>query len=115
VAKTHPVVKTLRDACKGLLDPGETDAPFEALAWPGGDRPPTAAAVLAHAGRPANTPAEMCTLTDFLRAVPKAMRGDYPALAATAADRLNDVTVVKAGEVKRTAFVVGRTTGTTPG
>ncbi|MBX9581732.1 MAG: nuclease A inhibitor family protein [Gemmataceae bacterium] len=109
MAKTHPVVKALRDAGKGLTYPSETEAPFEAFAWPGGDGPPTAADVLAHAGLPAKTPAEEGTLADFLRAVPKATRGDYLGLVATIADHLNDVTVIKAGEVRRTAFVVGRT------
>ncbi|MBX9627902.1 MAG: nuclease A inhibitor family protein [Gemmataceae bacterium] len=109
MAKTHPVVKALRDACKGLSYPSETDAPFEAFAWPGGAGRPSAADVLAHAWLPATTPAEVGTLADFLRAVPKAMKGDYLALAATIADHLNDVTVVKVGEVKRTAYVIGRT------
>lgn len=109
MAKTHPVVKALRDACKGLTYPSETDAPFEAFAWPGGDGPPTAAAVLAAAGFPLKTPTEEGTLTDFLRAVPKAMKGDYLALAAAVADHLSGVKVFKFGEVKRTAFVVGTT------
>ena len=109
MAKTHPVVKALRDACKGLLYPSETDAPFEAFAWPNGSGRPTAAAVLAAAGLPAKTPAEEGTLADFLRAVPKALKGDYLGLAAAIADHLNDVTVFKVGEVARTAFVVGTT------
>ena len=109
MAKTHPVVKALRDACKELLYPSETDAPFEAFVGPGGDGPPTAAEVLTALGQPAKTPTETSTLADFFRAVPKAARGDYLTLAASLADHLNDITVIKAGEVKRTAAIVGRT------
>lgn len=109
MAKTHPVVKALRDACKGLVYPSETDAPFEAFLWPGGGGRLSAADVLAPAGLPGDTPVEVGTLTDFFRAIPKRVRGDYLALAAAIADHLNDVTVVKVGQVKRTAYVVGQT------
>lgn len=109
MAKANPTLKALQGATKGLLFPSETDAGFEAFAWPGGTSPVTEAVVRSHAGATAKTPIEEVTVAHFFRAVPTGLRAAYFDLLVAIADHLSGVKVFKVGEVNMDVYVVGRT------
>lgn len=107
MSKTHPMLKTLRDATRGLRYVTEAEATFEPFVWPGTGDAADEAAVAAKAG---SGPATRSTLTDFFRAVPMSEKGKYLGLAAALADNLADVRVFKVGEGRVSIFVLGTTT-----
>jgi len=107
MTKSPAIPKAIRDAARGLLFPSETDAPLEAFAWPAG--PVSAAGVLAQTGAATGTKVEEVTLTDFLRGVPSASRGNFFDLLLALVDHLSGVKVFKVGAVRRTIYVVGTT------
>ena len=108
MAKSPAVPKALKDACKGLVFPSETDSAVEPFAWPA--RPVDAGGVLAAAGESVKAKVEEQTLAEFFRAVPTALRGHYFDLLLAFAEHLSGVKVFKlGGGPKRTAFVVGTT------
>ena len=109
MSKTHPMLKTLRDATRGLRYVSEAEATFEPFVWPGGAGAVDAAAVLAKAAQPAGTEVVQSTLVDFFRAVPMSDKGKYLTLAATLADQLADVRVFKVGEGRVLIYVLGTT------
>ena len=108
MSKTHPMLKTLRDATRGLRYVSEAEATFEPFVWPGTGDAADAAAVLAKAG--GEGPAARSTLVDFFRAVPMSDKGKYLGLAAALADNLTDVRVFKiGGEGRVKIYVLGTT------
>lgn len=107
MAKTNPTLKALQTAAKGLLFPSETDAPIVAFAWPGGDGPPTEAALRAGAKVPAAAVVEQCTLAQLTRTIPKDARADFKPLLDELG-KLSGVTVFRIGEITIDVYIVGR-------
>jgi hypothetical protein len=105
--KSHPMLKALRDATRGLRYVSEADATFEPFVWPGTGGPADEAAVLAKSG--AGGAVARSSLVDFFRAVPQGEKGKYLTLAATLADSLRDVRVFKVGEGRVSIYVLGTT------
>jgi hypothetical protein len=109
MSKTHPMLKTLRDATRGLRYISEAEATFEPFVWPGTGAAADGAAVGAKAGV-AGAAVARSTLVDFFRAVPMSEKGKYLMLAAALADNLADVRVFKVGEGRVSIYVLGTTT-----
>ncbi len=109
MAKANAVVKELTTASKGLLFPSETDAPFEAFAWPGAASPPNETAVRANCGAATDAPVEQLTLAELTRTIPSENRDDYAPLFAVLRNKLKGVTVFKVGAVNIDVYIVGRT------
>ena len=107
MSKTHPMLKTLRDATRGLRYVSEAEATFEPFVWPGTGKAADEAAVSAKAGA---GEVARSTLVDFFRAVPMSDKGKYLSLAAALADNLADVRVFKVGgEGRVKIYVLGTT------
>jgi hypothetical protein len=101
----------LEAAADGLLYPSETDAPLTAFEWTGGDAP-TAAAIAAARGLPADAPLETTTLADELGPLAGDDGGDdaprWAALVALVERSLTDVAVHRVGAPDVLVVVVGR-------
>jgi hypothetical protein len=108
MSKTHPMLKTLRDATRGLRYVSEAEATFEPFVWPGTGAAADEAAVRAKAGGAGEV--ARSTLVDFFRAVPMSEKGKYLTLAAALADNLADVRVFKIGDDGRVKIYVLGTT-----
>jgi hypothetical protein len=108
----------LRDAVEGLVYISETDAPWEAFAWPEAAGSPTAEEVRRLGGHPPDAPAEESDWFEFIE--PKttdedwhgdAERADvrrYRRLREVVERRMTDVRIVRIGEIEVTTYVVGR-------
>jgi hypothetical protein len=116
--KASPVVEKLREASKGLMYQSETDAPFEAVEWPGEQGKPDKTRVLEVAGLPADTPVKVKTLDAFFKDATKeeswhddeekAQVERFKQLVGTIKETLADVKVFLAGEEESDAYIVGR-------
>jgi histidine triad (HIT) family protein len=107
--KKDPVVVALAKASKGLEFPSETDAPFAAFAWKGGDKL-TDSHLLELAGEEPGTPVESMTLAGFFRVIPQEDKAKFDALANALGEQLTGVKVYKVGgEAEKHAYIVGKT------
>ncbi len=108
MAKPNPTLKALQAAAKGLLFPSETDAPIEAFAWPGGDGPPTEAALRAGAKIATDAVVEKGTLAQLTKTIPKDVRPDFKPLLDELG-KLSGVAVFRVGEITIDVYIIGRT------
>ena len=116
--KKSAVVETLKKASMGLQFPSETDAPFEAFAWPGQEGKPDKARVLALAGLPDGTPVKVKGLGAFFADVTeeqdwhdedeKEEVRKFRQLAQALKESLADVKVFQVGSVEIDVYIVGR-------
>jgi len=98
----------LKTACAGLLFRSETDAELEPILWENcGEL--TVAELLKRLGRAADTPVETMELAGFFRAVSRAHRPAFDALAKLLNGHLAGVKVFKIGEVELEVYIVGTT------
>lgn len=102
------ILDALKEASRGLLYISETEAPLEALAWPGGVL--SAERLKQLAGAAADAEVEETTLNSFLRTVPAEDRPAFDKLAGVLQE-LSSVKVYKIGAgPERQVYVVGTTT-----
>jgi hypothetical protein len=106
--KPHPLIAALTKACRGVLFPSESDAPLEPFTWDGSGEP-TSAALTQSAGLDRKTPTQTTDLASLFRAVPKAKKAKFDAIAKLLSEHVSDIRVVKIGEVNVTVFVLGKT------
>jgi len=104
--KKNPLIAILTKASEGLLFPSETDAPLEPFVWEQKDAP-TAASLVKAAGMDKSTPTETMDLAAFFRAVPKAEKAKFDALAKVLKENLTDIQVHKIGEVNLKVYILG--------
>src|SRR3954465_1650994 len=116
------VVEALREASKDLVFRSETEAPFEAFAWPGEEGKPDKARVLELAGAAKGTPVKTKALAAFFKdstaeqdwpdETEKAEVQKFQQLVQTIKETLSDVKVFLVGKgPEQDAYVVGRTDG----
>jgi hypothetical protein len=108
----------LKQASAGLLFPSETDAPFEAVEWPGEQAKPDKARVLELAGAAPGTPVKVKSLAAFFKDATqeedwhndeeKAQVQKFKQLVQAIKDALADVKVFQVGKVESDAYIVGR-------
>jgi hypothetical protein len=98
-------LSAIRKACDGLHFTSETESPVEPVAWPAEPGCTTETRVRREvAGEVA---LETMTLAAFFRAVPKADRPKFDALAKVLNEQLQGVQVYKLGRVRMDVFIVG--------
>lgn len=109
--KDVSLLADLEAAVDGLLYPSETDAPITAFEWPGAAAP-TAAALAAARGLPADAPVEETTLADEFGPLAGEDGGDdaprWKALVALVERSLEHVAVLRLGGPEVLVVVVGR-------
>jgi hypothetical protein len=112
-------LSALERAAAGLMMPSESEAPFDAVRWPGLTGEPSDDDVRRLAGADAADPVEQTTLEHLFRNVAvdhdwhdDAQRANVPrfrALADAVRAALTDVRVYRVGTTQVQAFIVGRT------
>ena len=116
--KKDGIVGTLKEASQGLLFPSETDAPFEAFAWPNAEGKPNKARVLELAGLPPGTPVKVQGLDSFFKDVTEEQDWHdaeekqevqrFKQLVQVLEETLADVKVFQVGRVEKDVCIVGR-------
>jgi hypothetical protein len=108
---TDPALDALKTACKGLMMPSESDAPFSAFTWPAsGDL--THEGLLQLAGEAPGSSVEEDTLDNLWRTIPSGDRARFQKLQQAIHQQLSNVTVYKVGdEAERQVYIVGKTQG----
>ena len=120
--KTHPAVQVLQRAAEGLWFPSETDAPFTPFFWPrAGDEQLSAEVFRQLAGAPQDAPIETVELDHFFRNVAEAQEWHDVIQAAqvekggrlvrTIKATLENVQVLRVGEISIDVYIVGQVEG----
>ena len=114
---TLDTAAALGQAAAGLTYQSETDAPWEAFAWPTARGTPTGAGVRRLGRHKADAPAEeqaveeffapLCRDQDWFGDEERAVAAKYRALLDVVKRRLKDPKVVQGGERQVTVYVVG--------
>jgi len=104
----HPLLNLLQKACEGLLFRSESDAELEPFVWTDGAEM-TTDRLLELAGIEPETPVKTMELAGFFRAVSKAHRPQFDALAKLLKEQLSGVKVYKIGEVEMDVYIIGKT------
>lgn len=98
----------LKKVCAGLLFRSETDAELEPFFWTDGAEL-TEDRLLELTGSEEGTPVKTMDLAGFFRAVSKAHRPEFDALAKMLHEHLSGIKVYKVGEVEMDVYIVGKT------
>lgn len=104
----NPLLMLLKKACAGLVFRSETDAELEPFLWEDGAGL-TIERLLELTGFEAGTPVQTMELAGFFRAVSKARKAEFDALAKLLHEHLCGVKVYKIGEVEMEVYIVGKT------
>src|SRR5690242_9390184 len=115
-----PTTKTaapLQQAAQALTFESETDAPWEAFAWPAARGTPTGAEVRRRGGHSADAPVEeqavedffapLCREQDWFGDEERAVAAKYRALLDVVKRCLKSPKVIRVGERQVTVYVVG--------
>lgn len=115
----NTVIQSLKAACKGLLYPSETDAPFTTFTWNKGEANLTPAVVRQLAQCGPDQPIEEMKLADFFCDLTaeqdwhgpkeKADVKKFRALEHAIQANLSDACVFRIGRTKIDVYIVGRT------
>jgi hypothetical protein len=114
---TSKTVTALQQAAEGLTYESETDAPWEAFAWPAARGVPTGEGVRRRGRHRADAPVEeqaveeffapLCREQDWFGDEERAVAAKYRALLDAVKRYLKDPKVVRVGERQVTVYVVG--------
>jgi hypothetical protein len=114
---TSNTVAALQQAAQGLTFESETDAPWEAFAWPTARGSPTGAAVRRQGRQKADAPVEEQTVEEFFAPLcrdqdwygdeERAVAVKYRALLDVVKQCLKAPKVIRVGERQVTVYVVG--------
>ena len=107
--KKQPLLGLLKKASTGLLFRSETEAELEPFVWEDGDGELTTDQLLERTDYLPETPVETMELAGFFRAVSKAYKPEFDALAKLLSEHLSDIKVYKIGEVEKEVYIVGKT------
>jgi hypothetical protein len=120
--KLDAIRQTLESACRGLLYPSDTDAPFETFFWPEEEHGVLSPEDIARlAGIAPEKPIKTVRLETFFRPVTKqeewhneaekSQVKSFENLLATIKTTLDDVKVYRVGETTIDVYIVGSTEG----
>jgi hypothetical protein len=114
---TSQTAGALQQAAEGLTYPSETDAPWQAFAWPDAKGEPTAAEVKKRGRHRANTSVEEQSVDEFFAPLvreqdwfgeeEKAIAAQYRALLGAVQKALKGPKVFRVGRRKQAVYVVG--------